>query len=113
VKSEPAAPSEQPAASEQPATTGAIGEAPAAAPVADAPPKFAARPEPVEATSHDEPAKIAAPVTPPKAKAAKPDPRKTRRHRVARQPLPQGVAPAAATENSGHFFTEFGSRLNR
>jgi hypothetical protein len=111
TKSDPAAPADP--AKVEPATTGAIGEAPAAAPAPEAPPKFAARPEPVEATTHAEPAKIAAPVTPPKARAAKPEPRKTRRHRVVRQSSPQPSAPAAPSDGSSNYFIEFGSRANQ
>jgi hypothetical protein len=109
VKSSPAAPDQ---AKDDPATTGAIGETPSA-PLVSGPPKFAARPEPVEADTHVEPAHhAAAPVSPPKAKVAKPEPRKARRARFARQPLPQGAAPASS-EPTSSFFTDFGSRLNR
>lgn len=103
VKTE-TAPASQP--KDEPATTGAIAETPSA-PIQSSPPKFAARPEPVEATSHAEPAHVAAPVTPPKARKAKADQRKARRARVARQASPQSNSPA---EPASNFFTDFGSR---
>jgi hypothetical protein len=111
-KSEPAPPTEP--AKGEPATTGAIGETPSA-PAISRPPRFAARPEPIEATTHVDTRHIAAPVTHPKVKTAKPEPRKLRRARVARRPLSQDGSPVASGDSNGNgnFFTEFGSRMNR
>ncbi len=97
VKSEP---------SDTPATTGAITETPAASlPKSAAPPRFAARPEPVDETTHALPA--ASNVNPPVAQKSKAEHRAARRQRSARQSVP---ATAPAAESAPNFFSNYGTQ---